>query len=608
MSKNGLLVRIVGDRSTNPGPAEFNTRTKPGDDSPQWTIKNKYPEKIEAIDVPYSDIASTIGEGPKISMHSRPQERALSDSPGPNYIPPSLGSDAPKVSMTSRHDNTKYNDNPGPGAYDIKDSNNGPAYTLKGRTESPDASTASPGPAAYNPNYNATMKNSPSPTMHGRPTDRNIEVTPGPSDYAISRDLGGPQISMHIRPTENQKEGGPGPGAYSPQDLDGRGPSYTMKGRHDLPQDVNTAPYRDLPTTIGEGPKISMHSRPQERALSDSPGPNYIPPSLGSDAPKVSMTSRHDNTKYNDNPGPGAYDIKDSNNGPAYTLKGRTESPDASTASPGPAAYNPNYNATMKNSPSPTMHGRPTDRNIEVTPGPSDYAISRDLGGPQISMHIRPTENQKEGGPGPGAYSPQDLDGRGPSYTMKGRHDLPQDVNTAPYRDLPTTIGEGPKISMHSRPQERALSDSPGPNYIPPSLGSDAPKVSMTSRHDNTKYNDNPGPGAYDIKDSNNGPAYTLKGRTESPDASTASPGPAAYNPNYNATMKNSPSPTMHGRPTDRNIEVTPGPSDYAISRDLGGPQISMHIRPTENQKEGGPGPGAYSPQDLDGRGPSYTM
>ena len=113
MKQNGLLMRITGGVDQNPGPAEFNVRTKPGDDTPQWTIKNRYPDKIESNDADYVNLPSTLGDVPPITLHSRPQDKPLADTPGPSYIPPTIGSDAPKVSMTSRRDDTKYNDNPG---------------------------------------------------------------------------------------------------------------------------------------------------------------------------------------------------------------------------------------------------------------------------------------------------------------------------------------------------------------------------------------------------------------------------------------------------------------------------------------------------------------
>ena len=153
------------------------------------------------------------------------------------------------------------NDNPGPGTYTIKDSNEGPHISLKGRPKTPDPGTASPGPAAYNPDYNVVQRNPGAPTMHMRPKDRSIEVTPGPSDYAISRDLGGQQSTMHIRPQEIAGESGPGPGQYSPK-APATGTSYTMKGRITVTERPNTAPHRDLPTSRRED-KVKNDNHPE---------------------------------------------------------------------------------------------------------------------------------------------------------------------------------------------------------------------------------------------------------------------------------------------------------------------------------------------------------
>jgi hypothetical protein len=184
--------------------------------------------------------------------------------------------------------------------------------------------------------------------MHIRPQDRSIDITPGPPDYSISRDLGGQKSTFHVRPQEGTSYVTPGPGTYSPTNRElGEAPKYTMKGRHEIAEHPVAAPYRDIPSTVGEGPKISLASRHEPRGLEDSPGPNYIPPPLGSDAQKTAMSYRHGEVRDSrlDNPGPGAYNIEPrfANDAPKATLHGRTEVGGVDSCSPGPAAYGPPY-------------------------------------------------------------------------------------------------------------------------------------------------------------------------------------------------------------------------------------------------------------------------
>ena len=276
----------------------------------------------------------------------------------------------------------------------------------------------------------------------------------------------------------------PGPAAYTVASTLGDAPKYTLKSRHDMNTKANDAPYRDLPTTVGDAPKYSLASRHKVKDAESTPGPNYVPPPLGADAQKASMSSRHGDARdpRADNPGPGAYNIqpKFANDAQKSTLHGRTGSDKDGTDSPGPAAYNPNMDAVRAKAPAASMHIRPQDRNAEVTPGPGDYAISRDLGGKGASMHIKGRDAQPEMTPGPGAYSPTDKTlGDAPKFTMKGRHEQNQNVNNAPYRALPSTVGEGPKISMSSRHKVKDAENTPGPNYVPPPLGADAPRTTF---------------------------------------------------------------------------------------------------------------------------------
>jgi hypothetical protein len=229
-----------------------------------------------------------------------------------------------------------------------------------------------------------------------------------------------------------------------------------LKSRHEEKQDLTAAPYRALPSMVGEGPKISLASRHDPKGGDQTPGPNYVPPPLGSDAQKPTMHQKTGTSFGNtgDNPGPGAYDIGShfANDAVKYTLHQRTN--DLTTdqiSSPGPAAYTPDYLATKRSATSATLHVRPSDRSLDVTPGPSDYVIDRGLGGVQPTMHQRIDTRQTSDTPGPGAYESQSTQPKAPSYTLKSRHEEKQDLTAAPYRALPSMVGEGPKISLASR-------------------------------------------------------------------------------------------------------------------------------------------------------------
>jgi hypothetical protein len=120
------------------------------------------------------------------------------------------------------------------------------------------------------------------------------EVTSGQSVYVIDRRLEGTSPPFHIRPEERGSENLPKPDADDPINPAGTGPTFTFKGRPKTTEHPNTAPYRQRPTTAGESHNDSLESYHPVKDPIQSPGPNYIPPPLGTDANKYSMASMTD--------------------------------------------------------------------------------------------------------------------------------------------------------------------------------------------------------------------------------------------------------------------------------------------------------------------------
>ena len=384
--------------------------------------------------------------------------------------------------------------------------------------------------------------------------------------------------------TSNGNRANPGPADYSIKSKLGESPRWSIKGKYETVFRPNTAPYRALPSSIGQGPKIALASRHKELEGQVTPGPNYVPPALGSDGKKVSMSFRYGTERdaRAGNPGPGAYNISPrfANDANKWTLKSRTGI-STTDISPGPAAYSPDFTKVKKSAPAASMHIRPEKKASDVTPGPSDYQISRDLAGQRSTMHIRHREFRAENTPGPGQYSPTNANKAStPRYTIGNRLESTNHPNTAPYRALPTTIGEGPKIALSSRHREHQAAGTPGPNYVPPALGSDGKKVSMSFRYGNERdaRADNPGPGAYEISPrfANDANKYTLKSRTGI-STTDISPGPAAYSPDFTKVKKSAPRASMHIRPKDKGPEQTPGYVDLGST--LHGPSYTIGRR-----------------------------
>jgi hypothetical protein len=171
----------------------------------------------------------------------------------------------------------------------------------------------------------------------------------------------------------------PGPGQYSPIVNAGKGPRFTLKSRQvaseKLPYDPN---YVVLPSTVGEGaPKIAMGLRLHGKKSDKVPGPDYMPPPLGSDAKKIGFSShggleqKKKGKERSVLPGPGAYDVKPvfGNESVKYTLHQRTMLEKDDTVSPGPAAYAPSFAAVKPRVLAASMHIRPQVKVNEKGPG-----------------------------------------------------------------------------------------------------------------------------------------------------------------------------------------------------------------------------------------------
>ena len=364
---HGLMVRLVGNRMQSPGPAAYNNRRKTGDDTPKWSIKNRYPQKIDVNNAPYNTIESTVGKVPKISMKGRIKELPRMITPGPNYVPPRLGHDSRKITVAPKYSQKKMEITPGPGAYTPKIEGDSAKYTMQGKNYAPDSKVFSPGPAAYSPDYSKSKPSARSATIGNRINDPSIQVTPGPSDYEVSRDLGGPSATMHIRPKDSNKEVTPGPSDYV-HSQNNTAPSFTIGNRIEQKLETNQAGYVNLPSTVGEGPKITMTSRHEPKTLENTPGPNYVPPVLGSDAPKIGVGNRYNDVKKDVTPGPGQYDMPQEQT-TSILIKGRTPIIEPGASSPGPAAYSPDYVKLENSLPPKTIGLKLPERPPEQTPG-----------------------------------------------------------------------------------------------------------------------------------------------------------------------------------------------------------------------------------------------
>jgi hypothetical protein len=263
---------------------------------------------------------------------------------------------------------------------------------------------------------------------------------------------------MHVRPSSARAESSPGPSDYySPRGLGGV--SYSIKNRRGEKEVIDEKGLGEPRSFVDEGHKITIGSRITTRDVKDLPGPEYVPPGLGSDIQKIGISPRYVQSRdvHKDEPGPGTYNVGQTigSEGQKFTLKSRVGT-EKQNSNPGPDAYSPDYEKIGQSGASPLIHGRIKTRDIEVSPGPSDYEVKRELGGRSASIHTRPSEHTRDPLPGPSDYySPSPIGGT--SFTIKNRHEIVQHPIDAAYVSLNSFVGEGPKISLSSRHVERSV-------------------------------------------------------------------------------------------------------------------------------------------------------
>eukprot|EP00161_Ancyromonas_sigmoides_P027170 TRINITY_DN969_c0_g1_i19.p2 TRINITY_DN969_c0_g1~~TRINITY_DN969_c0_g1_i19.p2 ORF type:complete len:204 (-),score=48.52 TRINITY_DN969_c0_g1_i19:78-689(-) len=161
-------------------------------------------------------VASTVGQGPKVSMHGKVhKDKDVSDTPGPGAYerPPGISTrdmsvkQAPSYSLSGRTGNSKTDDGPGPGAYESADTmgKTGQKSSLSGRVRNVHEGVVdSPGPGAYTSDsaFNKTKKGGPSYSLSGRNKERTSgSDAPGPGSYARPRSVGSNIVDKRSAPS-----------------------------------------------------------------------------------------------------------------------------------------------------------------------------------------------------------------------------------------------------------------------------------------------------------------------------------------------------------------------------------------------------------------------
>ena len=400
MTSTTTLIRVVGNKNQTPGPGSYNIPSDFGS-APKWTIKNRYKEKKKELSPGYHSFPNSIGTGRKSTIANRPKERDFTQSPGPSYMPPKFGNDAQKSSF---HGYTDYRgkraQTPGPGQYDISKDLGGPKFTIKARKFPPDqGEIPGPGVGRYAPDYSKTMRASTSSSIRPRYKDPLMrEKKPGPADYEVPRNLSNRSSCFHIKSHEFLPEPSPGPKYNNPGEIGRDSPKYSIRSRIDVKKEKLDPALNALPEMFGkEAHAYTIGVKSKERDLVQSPGPEYIPPGIGTESPKWSMTSRRERKRdlSLEPPGPGQYSPQTDDMSRKWTIATRAVPPDPKNTNPGPSQYDPNYTLIRRSTQMTAIREKFKERPPEPQPGYVDLGST--LTGPKWTIGVREEVDCTEG-------------------------------------------------------------------------------------------------------------------------------------------------------------------------------------------------------------------
>ena len=386
MTSTATIIHATSKFQT-PGPGAYMPPSSFGNESPRYSIANRYKDKKNTTDGSYQAIPSTIGTGPKWTLGVKHKEFGPMKTPGPLYAPPAFGSDSPKISFHQKRYEKKVESTPGPLTYEDPTLKTSPRYTMRQRVyPKNDGESCSPGPGKYHPDYEYVLPSARRTTIQNRTYDRKIEPTPGP--YDVPNDYKPRGISFHQKGYEPKPDITPGPGKYVTEKQFGSDsrkcairPRIFQKEYH------NDAPYQKIPETFGTGPKQSFRIRPKDRNYEITPGPLYAPPAFGSDMPKISMHMRPEEKNTQKTPGPYSYKLDDTSR--KYTIQSRAFPPnEGKIDGPGPGKYSPDYDYVLPSPQKPSIHVKIPDKKPEYQ-GSGFIAAPPLPEGPKFTIGLR---------------------------------------------------------------------------------------------------------------------------------------------------------------------------------------------------------------------------
>lgn len=352
----------------------------------------------------------------------------------------------------------------------------------------------------------------------------------------MEKELGNSRCSF-IKITDS-----PGPGTYQVPSMIKEGPCITIKGRFKA---------KKVPLQPGPG----QYDIPQEKV------PSYVMGVSKREPP------RPDSIK-SDLPGPGTYTIPHEYLGSQCKfLKPAQFSGSKTSSNLGPGSYNFSTTLLNKSFFLAPRRSSSSGKLRQIVPGPGTYEPCPVKSNSSIHIGISKRAEIKDNNmPGPGTYTINSRPSTGStSFGVGNRSEIKNNIECHNSYDLPSTIGEGPKISLRSRMQRKSQSLGPGPGTYFPESPQKIPTFlfGLSKREIWKNNNTSPGP-IYCIEAPVEGPVWKFAGAPKQKiDKRAELPGPGSYE--NKSTLKKS-RITFKSRMIDLSLKyakTVPGPGTY---------------------------------------------
>lgn len=363
-------------------PAKYDTRKRPGSETPRYSFKGGFYEPNPKFAPPYRDLGTTLAPTPKYSLRSRYDEPPPDQTPGPEYVTKpfdkylsrSYGTLQRKEALDEsprQKTYVAYSKNPhGPAEFDarhIPSKPRAPAYKI-GINGGTSWLTTNDNPAGADYSIKTTISAPASPryTIGSIHVLKKDNFVPGPGKYSPTDYFGKDFRPIHPTVAPLKPFNTPGPGKYDIQEPPGLRTRKSMVApvydSHVWDPTATDAPYHKYPREFETTNQKTFHGPVKELTPFNTPGPGSYQISPGwikSTYRSMSPPAKHRTEPswcLNDrSPGPANYKVDDRITRPAAPKRSfgdyLGESWIPKSQAPAPDEYRPDTSPTKKKAP-----------------------------------------------------------------------------------------------------------------------------------------------------------------------------------------------------------------------------------------------------------------